>query len=368
MAKKDYYETLGISRDASSDDIRKAFRQLAKKYHPDLNPGNKESEEKFKEINEAFQVLNDPQKKARYDLAGHAAFKPEDFAGFKTSSFDDIFRNFGFGDLFDIFPGPGRRPGPREGADLRYDLEISLEEAFSGITKRIELSLSTECPTCGGTGARPGSLSTCDQCGGTGRVRSVRGDGSRQRITIRTCQKCQGTGQTGGMPCDKCGGQGLIKKRKRIEVKIPAGVSSGQYLRVQGEGGAGERGGPPGDLFVVVHLRNHKIFERQGDDLLCRTVIALLTAISGGEVRVPAMKGRASLKIPAGTQSHTLFRLKGQGMPHMASRGRGDLMVRVVVQIPVNLTSEQKRLLGEAFPEMKGVSAGGLFEKPRRPA
>ncbi|HVP24958.1 MAG TPA: molecular chaperone DnaJ [Methanomicrobiales archaeon] len=367
MAKRDYYEVLGVPRNASDEDLKKAFRQLARKYHPDLNPGNKNAEEQFKEINEAFQVLSDPQKKAQYDQFGHAAFRPEDFAGFRTSSFEDLFRDFGFGDIFSVFGGgQGQRArGPQPGPDLRYDLGISFEEAFQGVRKEIEVPHSVECPTCHGTGAKPGTLKTCPKCGGSGQVRNVRRSPFGQMVQISTCPQCGGSGRIAGEPCDTCHGEGKTRKVAKIEVAIPRGIDDGQYLRVAGEGEAGELGGPPGDLYVVVHVSPHPIFERHGKDLFCKTTIDVATAVLGGEVQVPTMTGKATLKIPSGTQSHTVFRLKGQGMPGLNSDRRGDQFVKVVVHIPEKVTKKQKELLREFVGEKKEETSAGFFEKLR---
>jgi molecular chaperone DnaJ len=367
MAKKDYYEVLGVPRNASEEDIKKAFRQMARKYHPDLNPGNKAAEEQFKEVNEAFQVLSDPQKKAQYDQFGHAAFRPEDFAGFRTTSFEDLFRDFGFGDIFSVFGGrEGQRTrGPQPGADLRYDLEVGFDEAFHGARKEIEVPHSVECPTCHGTGAKPGTLKSCPKCGGSGQIRSVRRSPFGQMVQISTCPQCGGSGRIAGEPCETCHGEGSVRKVARIEITVPRGIDDGQYLRVAGEGEAGARGGPPGDLYVVVHVTPHPVFERHGKDLFCKTTIDLATAVLGGEVQVPTMTGKASLRIPAGTQSHTVFRLRGQGMPGLNSDRRGDQLVKVVVHIPEKITKKQKELLKEFSGEKKEETSAGFFEKLR---
>ena len=370
MAKKDYYELLGVPRNAPDEEIKKAFRHLARKYHPDLNPGNKGAEEQFKEINEAFQVLSDPQKRAQYDQFGHSAFRPEDFSGFRTTSFEDLFRDSGFGDIFSIFPGFGgggreRAQAPQPGADLRYDLNISFEEAFQGVTRIIEVPHSVECQTCHGTGAKPGTLKDCPKCGGTGQVRNVRRSPFGQMVQISTCPQCGGAGKITTEPCETCQGRGKLRKVAKIEVTIPRGIDEGQYLRVSGEGEAGERGGPPGDLYVVVHVAPHPIFERHGRNLYCKTTIDFATAILGGEVQVPTISGTAGLKIPAGTQTHTVFRLKGQGMPGLNSDRRGDQLVRVVIHIPEKITKKQKELLREFSGEKKEETSAGFFEKLR---
>jgi molecular chaperone DnaJ len=361
MDKKDYYELLGVKKGASQDELKSAFRQLARKYHPDLNPGNKESEEKFKEINEAYQVLSDPQKRTQYDELGHAAFKPGDFAGYRTTSFDDLFRDIGFGDIFNAFSGSSRRTRRRAGADLRYDIEISLNDAFSGLKNVIEVPHFMECETCKGTGAKPGFLENCDGCRGTGEIRSVRKSHYGQMVNITTCPKCGGQGKIIKKACDTCHGRGRIRKVRTIEVSIPKGVDDGQYLRVAGEGEPGEEGGPSGDLYVVVHIRENDIFDRHGADLVFKTVIDIATAIFGGEITVPTLTGKASLKIPPGTQSATVFRLNGQGMPFLESSRRGDQLVKVVVHIPEKMTKKQEELLRQVFPEKKGESSSGLF-------
>ncbi len=349
MAAGDYYEILGVKRDASADDLKKAFRHLARKYHPDLNKGSKEAEEKFKEINEAYQVLSDPKKKAQYDQGGHVEFRPGDSAGYTPPSYDDLFRDFGLGDIFDAYSGGSRRARRRAGADLRYDLEISLTDAFYGTKNTVSVPHQFECPTCHGTGAQPGSVTQCPTCRGSGEVRSPRTSGGRTMTSIAPCPDCGGSGRIIGNPCTSCHGRGIQQRNRQIEITIPRGVEDGQFLRIAGEGEPGENQGPPGDLYAVVHVKKHDVFERQGADLSTNAVIGLHTALLGGEISVPTLTGSALLKIPRGTQSHTLFRLRGQGMPFMNADNRGDLLVKIIVKIPVNLTKKQEALMTEAF-------------------
>ena len=349
MATGDYYEILGVKRDASADDLKKAFRHLARKYHPDLNKGSKEAEEKFKEVNEAYQVLSDPQKKSQYDQVGHAEFKPGDTAGYRPPGYDDLFRDFGLGDIFDAFSMGSRGSRRRAGADLRYDLEISLSDAFYGTKITVAVPHQYECPVCHGTGAQPGSLKTCPTCHGTGQIRSTRKAGGRQMTSIAPCPDCGGSGRIIDKPCMNCHGSGILQKTRKIEITIPRGVGDGQFLRIAGEGEPGEKQGPPGDLYAVIHVKKHEVFERQGADLYTTAMVGLPTALLGGEISVPTITGSAILKIPRGTQSHTLFRLRQQGIPFLNSDNRGDLLVKIIVKIPVNLTKKQENLMKEAF-------------------
>jgi molecular chaperone DnaJ len=349
MAPGDYYEILGVKKDASPDELKKVFRQKARKYHPDLNKGSKEAEEKFKEVNEAYQVLSDPQKKAQYDQVGHAEFRPGDAASYKTPSYDDLFRDFGLGDIFDAFSGGLRKTRQRAGADLRYDIEISLLDAFYGTKNSVAVPHYAGCGTCHGTGAEPGYLKDCTTCRGTGEIRHPQKMGNRQVMNIAQCPDCDGSGKRIEKPCRTCGGKGALQRTRRIEVTIPRGVENGQFLRIAGEGEPGENRGPPGDLYIVVNVKKHNRFERQGADLSTTAVVGLATAMFGGEITLPTLTGNASLKIPRGTQSHTLFRLRGQGMPFLNSDSRGDLLVKVIVQIPVTLNHKQEELMKEAF-------------------
>jgi molecular chaperone DnaJ len=349
MAKGDYYETLGVRKDASPDDLKKAFRHLARKYHPDLNKGSKEAEEKFKEINEAYQVLSDPRKKAQYDQVGHAEFRPGDAEGYRPPSYEDLFRDSGLGDIFNAFSGGSRRTRQRAGADLRYDLEVTLADAFYGTKNTVAVPHDSLCGTCHGTGAEPGHLHPCPTCHGTGEIRNPQNMGNRRMVSIAQCPDCGGSGKIIEKPCRTCHGTGSLQKTRRIEVTIPRGVEDGQFLRIAGEGEPGENQGPPGDLYAVVHVKKHDVFERQGTDLQTTAVVGLPTALLGGEISVPTLTGSALLKIPRGTQSHTLFRLRGQGMPFLNSDKRGDLLVKIIVKIPATLTKKQEALMNEAF-------------------
>jgi len=365
MTKKDYYTILGVDKNASQEEIKKAFRQLARKYHPDV--AGKESEEKFKEINEAFQILSDPQKRAQYDQFGSAAFRPEDFAGFRWPSFDELFRDFGFGDIFDVFSSFRERTKtvPEEGADLKYDLEIALEDAFHGKIEKIDVPSFVVCEICNGTGAKHGHLKDCPNCDGTGEIKKIQRSAFAQIINITTCNKCNGSGRIIEKPCDNCKGVGRVRKTKKIEVKIPKGVDNGSYLRIAGQGEAEHNGGHPGDLYVVIHIKEHPIFDRYENDLFCQTIISLGQAIFGGEIEVPTINGKAKLKIPAGTQSHTVFRLKGQGMPNLHTSKRGDQLVKIIVKIPDNLNEKQKKILKEVIGlnKEKIKTTKGFFEK-----
>ncbi len=364
MPKKDYYETLGVDKNASQEEIKRAFRQLARKYHPDV--AGKESEEKFKEINEAFQVLGDPQKRAQYDQFGSAAFRPEDFAGFRWPSFEELFRDFGFGDIFDVFPDFSGKTRTRQeaGADLKYDVEITLEDAFHGMTRKIEVPAHETCMSCNGTGAKHGSLKKCPDCEGTGEIRKIQKSVFAHFVNITACRKCEGTGQIIEKPCDECRGKGRTAKLKKIEVKIPKGINTGSYLRIAGQGEAGRNGGPPGDLYVVVHVKEHPVFDRHENNLFCQTTIPLWHAILGSEIEIPTISGKAKLKIPPGTQSHTIFRLKGQGMPDLHTSKRGDQLVKVVVKIPDRLNEKQKKILNElAQLQEETKTTKGFFEK-----
>ena len=345
MSKRDYYEVLGVNRDAGDDEIKKAYRKLAMKFHPDRNPDNKEAEESFKEAKEAYEMLSDPQKKAAYDRYGHAGVDPSMGAGPGAQGFDGF--SDAFGDIFgDLFGGGGRggRSNVYRGADLRYNLEITLEEAARGAEKTIRIPAQEECGACHGSGAKPGTQpKTCPTCGGAGQVRIQQGFFSIQQ----TCPKCHGSGKIIPDPCRDCGGAGRTKKQKTLEVKIPAGIDDGMRLRHAGHGEPGLNGGPPGDLYVEIHIRKHAVFERDHDDLHCEMPISITTAALGGEIEIPTLEGMARLKIPAETQSGKVFRLRGKGIKNVRSHVHGDLMCHVVVETPVNLTERQKELLRE---------------------
>lgn len=339
MAKRDYYEVLSISRTATDGEIKKAYRALAVKYHPDKNPDDPQAEEKFKECAEAYAVLSDPQKRAAYDRFGHSGGGSGGFdPGF--SNFEDIFDMFGFGDMFG---GRGsRRSTVQRGSDLRYDLEITLEEAALGKEEKLRIPRLETCETCDGNGAAEGTEpEDCVSCGGRGQTQYQQGFFS----VMRTCPNCAGKGKVVRDPCKDCRGQGRIEKEKTLEIKIPAGVETGSRLRVGGEGEAGVSGGPSGDLFVVLHVKDHETFERQGANLYSAVPITFGQAALGAEIKVKTLDGEEELKIPAGTQTGTVFRLKSQGMPVLGGRGKGDLFVAATVITPKSLSKEQRKLL-----------------------
>jgi molecular chaperone DnaJ len=341
MASPDLYEVLGVPQTADEGEIKKAYRRLAMKYHPDRNQGDAEAEERFKQVQAAYEVLSDPQKRTAYDRFGHAGIDPQ--AGAGGGGFGDIFGDV-FADIFGSGGGRGGRGGTGRGADLRYELEISLEEAFRGTVSTLDIPVLANCETCNGSGAKPGTAPvSCKTCGGHGQVRIQQGFFSLQQ----TCPSCRGAGQIISDPCPDCRGAGRVQKSKKLEVKIPPGVDTGDRIRLSGEGEAGRRGGPPGDLYVDIHLRPHPLFERDGGDLYTEVPISVVTAALGGELEVPSLEGRLNLTVPAGTQTGRVFRLRGKGMPSVRGREVGDLMVRVTVETPVNLDDRQERLLRE---------------------
>ena len=347
--KRDYYEVLGVSREATDQEIKKAYRRIALQHHPDRNPENKEvSEETFKEAAEAYSVLSDSQKRAQYDRYGHAGVAGSGgFTGFDPSTFSefsDILGDFfGFGDLFGTATG-GRRTRAQRGADLRYDLTIGFEEAAFGVKARIKIPRTEVCPTCGGNGAKPGTHPTaCRSCGGRGSVRYQQGF-----LTIsRTCPHCGGLGQVLADPCKHCHGKGQVRVEKTMDIHVPAGVNSESRLRISNGGEAGLHGGPSGDLYVVIHVQEHRFFEREEDNLICTVPLSFSQAALGTKMEVPTLEGREMLTIPEGTQSGTRFCLRGKGIPHLNGRGRGDLYIIVNVVTPTNLTKEQHQLLEE---------------------
>src|SRR5881398_247655 len=355
--KRDYYEVLGVARGAHEDEIKRAYRKLAIKFHPDKNPNDLHAEEKFKELGEAYDVLIDADKRAAYDRFGHAAFS-QGAAGFGGGFHDpfDIFREVfggGSGGIFESFFGGGAstdREGRQRGSDLRYDMQITLEEAAFGAEKEIEVRKLDICDKCGGTGAESGSRSiNCPVCGGRGQVISSRGFFQ----VSQTCPRCRGVGHIVEKACRGCGGEGRLEKPSRIKLKIPAGIADGSRLRSPRNGEAGIRGGPQGDLYVVVHVQEHKIFQRDQDNLYCEVPIPFSLATLGGEVPVPTLEGKANLKIPAGTQSGQMFKLRSKGIVHVNGRERGDLLVRVMVEVPTRLNAEQRAKLQE-FAELCG--------------
>ncbi|HDS4100748.1 TPA: molecular chaperone DnaJ [Proteus mirabilis] len=356
MAKRDFYEVLGLSKTADEKEIKRAYKRLAMKYHPDRNQGDKDSESKFKEIKEAYEVLSDPQKRAAYDQYGHAAFEQGGFGGqggggFGGADFSDI-----FGDVFgDIFGGGRRQQRAARGSDLQYNMDLTLEEAVRGITKEIRIPTLETCDKCHGSGAKEGtSAETCSTCHGAGQVHLRQGFFTVQQ----PCPTCHGRGKVIKEPCSKCHGDGRVERYKTLSVKIPAGVDTGDRIRLSGEGEAGEQGAPAGDLYVQVHVRQHHIFERDGNNLYCEVPINFAVAALGGEIEVPTLDGRVKLKIPAETQTGKMFRMKGKGVKSVRSHGVGDLMCRVVVETPVKLNEKQKQLmeqLGESF----GGKGGG---------
>ena len=349
MAKRDYYEVLGVERGASEAELKNAYRRLAMKYHPDRNPDDEGAIEKFKEANEAYEILTDAQKRAAYDQYGHAGVDPSmgggaGAGGFAGGNFSDIFGDV-FGDIFGGGGGGGRgRSSVQRGSDLRYTLELDLEEAVRGTTVTIRVPTLVECGTCDGSGAKKGtSPVTCTTCGGHGQVRMQQGFFSVQQ----TCPRCHGTGKMITDPCRDCGGQGRVEEQKTLSVKVPAGVDTGDRIRLAGEGEAGVNGGPSGDLYVVVSVREHKIFQRDGKNLYCEVPISFADASLGGELEVPTLDGRVKLKIPDGTQTGKLFRLRGKGVTPVRGGSPGDLLCRVAVETPVNLTKRQRELIQE---------------------
>jgi molecular chaperone DnaJ len=369
--KRDYYEVLGVSKEASKSEIKDAYRKLAMQYHPDRNKAA-DAEEKFKEISEAYAVLSDDQKRQQYDTLGHAGFDqrytPEDI--FRGADFESIFRDigFGFGDLFRTFfgggfGGGGFRERSNRGQDLGYELEITLEEAAKGTEKEIVVPRTEKCDVCSGSGATPGtSVKTCPKCNGTGKIRNMRKNSFLMYVQVTPCAECRGRGTLIESPCKKCHGSGLTRKRRKIDVKIPEGIDEGYQLRLRGEGEAAPNGGDPGDLYVLVHIKPHDLFMREGDDLWYVLIIGYPQAALGAEVSVPTLDGTETVKIKPGTQAGENIRLKGKGMPRFRGYGKGDLIVRVGISVPEKLTTKQRELLeqlaeefGEDVKHKKGI-------------
>ena len=381
--KRDYYEVLGVSKGASDDEIKKAYRKLAKKYHPDMNPGDKEAEAKFKEVNEAYSILSDSDKRARYDQFGHAGVDPNygaggpggGFGGFDMGDIDlgDIFGSF-FGGGFGGFGGSSsaRRNGPQKGESLRASLTISFEEAAFGCEKEINLTRTEQCEACHGSGTEPGTTAeTCPDCRGTGVVRVQQRTGGFAFSSTAPCTRCRGTGKIIHTPCKACGGNGSVKKTKRVTVSIPAGIDEGQAVSLRGQGNAGKNGGPAGDLIVGIHIRPHPQFQRDGTTVLYEQPVTFYQAVMGAELEIPTIDGKVKYNLPAGTQTGTTFRLRGKGIPELRGRGRGDQYVTIRIQVPTSLNSEQKEALrafaeamGEDVPEESGLK--GFFDKHKK--
>ncbi|MEK9811901.1 MAG: molecular chaperone DnaJ [Bordetella sp.] len=362
MAKRDYYEVLGVAKNASEDDLKKAYRKLAMKHHPDRNPGDKAAEEKFKEAKEAYEMLSDPEKRAVYDRFGHAGVDPnaggaggQDFSGF-ADAFGDI-----FGDIFGANrgrTGGGGRSKVYRGSDLRYAMEITLEQAAAGFSTEIRVPSWESCTTCEGTGAKPGTKAeTCKTCGGQGQVRMQQGFFSIQQ----TCPSCHGSGKTIPNPCKTCDGVGRVRKQKTLEVKIPAGIDDGMRIRSAGNGEPGLNGGPPGDLYVEISVKVHRVFQRDGDDLHCEVPVSFARAALGGSIDVPTLNGRASFDLPEGTQTGKTFRLRGKGIKNVRSGVQGDLYCHVLLETPVKLSDHQKKVLKD-FEE--SLEEGGTHHSP----
>lgn len=381
--KRDYYEVLGVSKGASDDEIKKAYRKMAKQYHPDLNPGDKTAEAKFKEVNEAYEVLSDKEKRSRYDQFGHAGVDPNfgagaggPFGGFSGADFGDI----DLGDIFGSFFGGGfgggsssRRNGPMKGDTLRAGVTITFEEAAFGCEKEIILNREETCETCHGSGCEPGTTAEiCPNCRGTGTVRIQRGGGAFTFATSAPCSKCGGTGKIIHQPCKTCNGSGSVRKQRKITVKIPAGIDNGQAVSLRGQGGAGRNGGPAGDLIISVTVRPHAFFKRDGTSVYLEQPVSFLQATLGAELEIPTIDGKVKWTLPEGTQPGTTFRLRGKGIPSINGRGRGDQFVTVQVQVPKNLTREQKEALhayGQAMGEIPADHEDGLkgfFDKKRK--
>ena len=347
--KRDYYEVLGVSKDSSADEIKKAYRKLAKKYHPDMNPGVAEAEKNFKEVNEAYDVLSDSDKKAKYDAYGHAAFDPSAGGGAGFGGFGDF--GFDFGDIFSSFFGGGggssaRRNGPVRGDDVTVRVTLTFEEAAFGVKKEVNYNKIQRCSTCAGTGAEKGtSPKTCSACGGSGQVRVQQRTPLGMMQTTKACDACRGTGKIIEKPCGDCRGTGFVRVAKKLDVSIPAGIDDGQRISLRGQGSDGKNGGPAGDLIIVVTVKNHQIFERDGYDVYCEVPITYAEATLGAEIEIPTLEGKQTYTVPEGTQTGTVFTLRQKGIQYVNSKARGNLYVTVNVEVPKNLSAEQKELL-----------------------
>jgi len=359
LSKSDYYDVLGVQRNATKDEIKNKYRQLALKYHPDRNK-SPDAENKFKEISEAYAILSDDEKRAQYDQFGHAGidgrYSTEDI--FRGVDFDEILRDIGFGfgggfgSIFDTFFGGRPSRGPQRGQDIRYDLEISLEQAYAGLGTEIEVPRTERCPECNGSGAKPGtSPKKCPECGGAGQIQHIQNAGFMHFARIEPCRKCRGKGTIIEKPCNQCRGAGIVERDRRISIKIPPGVDTGSQLLLRGEGDAPNGGGRRGDLYVVVHVKPHETFRREGNDLICNVGVSFSRATLGGDVQVPTLDGPANIMVPPGTQSGAVFRLRKKGMPAIRENEKGDELVVMQVRTPTNLTSHQKDLVQELSRE-----------------
>lgn len=367
MSKRDYYEVLGLSKDASEADIKKAYRKVAKECHPDLNPDDKEAEQRFKDASEAYEVLGNAEKKSQYDQYGHAGMNGQAGGGFGggfsgAGGFGDIFE-----DIFDMFGGGGsggsRRQGPTRGADIRVGMNITFEEAAFGLEREVEIERTEDCSTCSGTGAKPGTdKKTCEKCGGTGQMKFAQNTPFGQIVRTAACDECEGTGEKIESPCSSCHGTGREKKIKKLNVKIPAGVDNGSVISLKGEGEAGEKGGPRGDLYIYIEVEPHKTFERDGTNLYCEIPISFSQAALGADLKVPSLEGKLKYTIEAGTQTGTTFRMKGKGIASLRGGRKGDLFVRVKVNVPTKLNDKQKELIKELAKE-SGEETGSSKKK-----
>lgn len=362
--KRDYYEVLGINKGANEDEIKKAFRKLAKQYHPDVNPDNKEAEAKFKEINEAYEVLSDKDKKAKYDQFGHAGVDPNGFGG-AGGGFEGGFGDFG--DIFDMFfggsaggfGGSRSKSGPRKGADLKYEIEIDFKEAAFGVKKEISISRNESCTECKGSGAKTGSaVETCKKCGGSGEVRYTQSTVFGRVVNVRPCEECHGEGKIIKEPCPTCLGRGTVRKNRKITIEIPAGVDNGSVMPLRGEGEPGEKGGPKGDLYIYIRVKPHELFKRDGIHIFCEIPISFVQAAIGAEIDIPTLEETEKFVIPDGTQTGTTFKLKGKGIPSLRSKTRGDLYFTVKVDVPKKLNDKQKQALKQ-FADAMGEDITG---------